>query len=121
MTSEELLRALGNQQLGNPYANQRPGGIILTTTDCSTASPADWSARVPWAGLQIPTPTQEKRGMFSEIAKDIKTFILEHRYIIYFIALALIVDHLIFKDVFRERLQAIVEGIIKKVENKVNA
>lgn len=59
--------------------------------------------------------------MFSEIAKDIKTFILEHRYIIYFIALALLVDHLLFKDVFRVRLQAIVEGIIKKVENKVNA
>jgi hypothetical protein len=37
------------------------------------------------------------------------------------VALALLVDHLLFKDVFRTRLQGILEGIIKKVENKVNA
>lgn len=64
---------------------------------------------------------QPKKGVsvFSEMARDVKVCILEHRGTIYFIVLALLVDHLLFKDVFRHRLQGIVEKIIGKVEEKV--
>ena len=58
--------------------------------------------------------------MFSEVAKDVKSFVLEHRSILYFIAIALVADHLLFKDAFRTRLQSIVEKIIAKVEDKVS-
>ena len=59
--------------------------------------------------------------MFSAIADDIKKFVLEYRGILYFLALALIVDHLLFKDVFRERLTSIIDKIVAKVEEKVGA
>lgn len=57
--------------------------------------------------------------MFSEVASDIKTFLIEHRSIIYFVALALIVDHLFFKDAFRHRLQGMADRIVAKVEAKI--
>lgn len=57
--------------------------------------------------------------MFAEVARDVKSFVLEHRSILYFLAIALVVDHLLFKDAFRHRLQSIVDKIITKVEDKV--
>jgi len=58
--------------------------------------------------------------LFTEIARDVKSFVLEHRSTLYFLAIALIVDHLLFKDAFRHRLQSIVDKIITKVEDKVS-
>ena len=59
--------------------------------------------------------------MFQEIKNDVSTFIKEHRGVIYFIALALLVDHFIFKGIFKARLQVMLESLIKKVEDKVAA
>jgi hypothetical protein len=67
-------------------------------------------------------PTQTKKGtttVFSEIAKDIKCFILEYRGVLYFLAAALILDELIFKGAFRARLQGMADKLIAKVEAKV--
>lgn len=57
--------------------------------------------------------------MFTEVASDVKSFLLEHRSMIYFLALALIVDHLFFKDAFRHRLQGMVDKMVSKVEAKI--
>ena len=57
--------------------------------------------------------------MFTEVARDIKSFLLEHRSTLYFIAIALILDHLLFKDAFRHRLQGMADKMITKVEEKV--
>ena len=69
-----------------------------------------------------PAPLQGKpkeRTMFQEVKNDVTVFIKEHRGTIYFIALFLMVDHFIFKGVFKERLQKMVESLISKVETKV--
>lgn len=58
-------------------------------------------------------------SMFTEVASDVKSFLLEHRSMIYFLALALIVDHLFFKDAFRHRLQGMVDKMVSKVEAKI--
>jgi len=72
--------------------------------------------------LAEPPVTQPKgKSVFSEIAKDVKTFVIEHRGTLYFLAIALVLDHLLFKDAFRNRLQGMVEKVIVKVEQKIDA
>lgn len=58
--------------------------------------------------------------MFQEVKNDVTTFIKEHRGVIYFVALTLLIDHLIFKGVFKARLQNMMESLISKVESKVS-
>lgn len=57
--------------------------------------------------------------MFKEITADIKAFILEHRGVIYFVALALILDHFFFRGAFKARLQSMADRIVTKVEEKI--
>ena len=67
------------------------------------------------------TKPKKELSMFSEVARDVKSFLLEHRGVIYFIAIALIVDHLFFKDAFRHRLQAMADKMVQRVEDKIAA
>lgn len=85
--------------------NVKPGGIVRVDELRKTQPP------------QQPQPKEQ--SMFGEIAKDIKTFILEYRAVLYFIAIALILDEFIFKGAFRARLQGVADQIVKKVESKV--
>ena len=73
----------------------------------------------PVAPIQQPKPNLKGKSMFTEVARDIKSFLLEHRSTLYFIAIALILDHLLFKDAFRHRLQGMADKMITKVEEKV--
>lgn len=57
--------------------------------------------------------------MFTEIAKDVKGFILEYRAVLYFLAVALLVDHFVFRGAFRARLQGCCDKVIAKVESKI--
>jgi hypothetical protein len=66
-------------------------------------------------------PPKKETGMFTEMWKDVKGFILEYRGVLYFLAAALIVDELVFKGAFRERLRGMADKIIAKVEAKVSA
>ena len=68
------------------------------------------------------TPVTQPKGksVFSEIAKDVKSFVIEHRGTLYFIAIALVLDHLLFKDAFRHRLQGMADKVITKVEAKID-
>lgn len=69
-----------------------------------------------------PAPQQIKeKTMFQEIKSDVTGMIRAHRGVIYFVAFALLVDHFVFKGVFKARLQAIVEKLVQKVEDKVAA
>ena len=58
--------------------------------------------------------------MFKELKTDVSNFIKEYRGVIYFTALALLIDHFIFRGVFKARLQAMLESLIAKVETKVS-
>ena len=56
--------------------------------------------------------------MFSEISKDLKGYISENRDLLYTIGLVLIIDQYIFDGAFRQRIKNLVEGLLKKAENK---
>lgn len=64
-------------------------------------------------------PTVKEKTMLQEVASDIKGFIREHRGMLYFIIIALLVDHFVFAGAFKERLKALCENIVGKVEQKV--
>jgi hypothetical protein len=64
-------------------------------------------------------PKKEK-SLFTEMARDIKGFLLEYRGVLYFLAAALIIDELVFKGAFRHRLQGVADKVIAKVEEKVS-
>lgn len=57
--------------------------------------------------------------MFTQVLNDAKGFVREHKSVIYFAVIALVLDHFMFKDAFRTRLHAIVEKMVAKVEAKI--
>jgi hypothetical protein len=109
--------------------DNRPGGLTSIYQSSSATGFCTGMAQVqhPMESEQVFKKKfeqlQPKKGksMFSEIATDIKTFIMEHRGVIYFIALALLVDHLFFAGAFRARLQAMADKMVAKVEQKIAA
>ena len=60
-----------------------------------------------------------KPQMLNEVSSDIKCFVKDNRHVIYWIAVAFLADQLFFKGAFRERIHAMVEKLISKVEKKV--
>lgn len=69
--------------------------------------------------VQATVKPPEKKSMFKEITTDIKAFVLEHRGVIYFIAFALILDHVFFRGAFKSRLQGMADRLVAKVEEKI--
>lgn len=97
----------GHQQSLQDIFQGRPQGFIQS----GTATPPTMRS--------VLQPKVKEQSMFTEIATDVKRFVIEHRSVIYFLAFALIVDHLFFKDAFRHRLQAMADKIVSKVEAKI--
>jgi len=64
-----------------------------------------------------PAP-QRKVGMLKELLGDLRGYIRDNRDLIFSIAFVLVLDEFVFKGAFRERLKAVIEGVLKKVENK---
>lgn len=116
-------QGVGQQMSMNDVFNQaRYPSSCAMTSDCSTAlSTAYIPPRI--VTHQSPNPTTpkppEKKSMFKEITADIKSFLLEHRGVIYFIAAALILDHFIFRGAFKSRLQSMADRVVTKVEEKI--
>lgn len=67
---------------------------------------------------QYKEPFKEK-SMFSEIATDIKSFIREHRGVIYFVLITLVIDHFFFRGAFKARLHSMIDKMVTKVEEKI--
>lgn len=57
--------------------------------------------------------------MLKDISADVKGFISENRNIIYWLALAFLADHFFFGGAFRQRLNALVERMIGRVEKQL--
>lgn len=64
-----------------------------------------------------------KRGNngMKDIWQDIKGFLHDNRNIVYWIALAFLVDHFFLNGAFRARLNALVEKMIGRVEKQIEA
>ena len=64
-----------------------------------------------WGPVQTGTQ-KEKKPMLSEIREYLKT----HRDLLFTFGLVLLLDQLVFKGAFRERLEGIVKGMLGRVE-----
>ena len=58
--------------------------------------------------------------MVTEVLKDTKQFIREHKATIYWVAVLLIADHFLFNGAFKEKLKNIMNSLVGKVESKLN-
>ncbi|HEX3156737.1 MAG TPA: hypothetical protein VHV32_19060 [Candidatus Angelobacter sp.] len=104
---EAQMAQMRQQNALNQLANL--GGI----GQCQNALPKSASSQ------NVAPNRKEKKSMFKEIQSDIKSFILEHRGVIYFIAFALMFDHFVFKGAFKARLQGMADKMVTKVEEKI--
>lgn len=70
-------------------------------------------------GVVYMGPKTKEKSMFSEIATDIKSFIGEHRGVIYFVLITLVIDHFFFRGAFKARLHSMIDRMVTKVEEKI--
>lgn len=63
--------------------------------------------------------TKKETNMITEVAKDAKAFIKEHKSAIYWTVMLLIIDHFFFHGAFKEKLKATMQKLVGKVESKV--
>lgn len=76
----------------------------------------------PNMGALIEPSKQTKKGenMITEIAKDAKAFIKEHKSLLYWVATLFVVDHFFFHGAFKEKLRDIMQKLVGKAEDKIN-
>lgn len=70
--------------------------------------------------INADTKTTKKESFMKELITDAKGFMKEHKSLFYWIALIALADHFIFEGTFREKLKAIVQKMIGKLEAKVD-
>ena len=118
------LGAMGAQQSQNHWqaaqgiSNQPVGGYCLgTSTSYAPGSVVELPRIIEKAKEALKQP--QEKTMFGEIVKDVKGFVIEHRGAIYFVAIALLIDHFVFAGAFKDRLKAMAEKIVGKIEQKI--
>lgn len=112
--SSGLMQAQASQNLSAWWMAQQSQGMA-------------GNAQVPIAGfdpkLTDATATETKKpketNMITEVAKDAKAFIKEHKSAIYWTVMLLIIDHFFFHGAFKEKLKATMQKLVGKVESKV--
>ncbi len=63
---------------------------------------------------------KQETNMITEVAKDLKQFIKDHKSTIYVIAALLLADHFMFNGAFKEKLKGIMSNLVGKVESKLS-
>lgn len=69
--------------------------------------------------LEIETKPKQETNMISEVSKDMKAFIKEHKSAIYWVAILMLCDHFFFHGAFKEKLREMMNKMIGKVEDKI--
>ena len=62
---------------------------------------------------------EETKNMNNTVTSDIKNFIKEHRQIVYWVVLALIVDHVFLNGQLRSKIKNIIQGLLNKAEASI--
>ncbi len=62
---------------------------------------------------------EETKNMNNTVTSDIKNFVKEHRQIIYWVVLALIVDHVFLNGQLRSKIKNIIQGLLNKAEASI--
>lgn len=60
-----------------------------------------------------------EKSMLKSIGSDLKEFLAEHKSVIYWIAVALLADHVFFNGAFREKLHGLMNKLLGKVEAQI--
>lgn len=71
-------------------------------------------------GSNIFVDKPKGENMLTEITRDAKTFVREHKSTIYVIAVLLLADHFMFNGAFKAKLKSMMEKIVGQVEDKLN-
>lgn len=74
----------------------------------------------PAPKLAAATQPGKAHHMFKDFFGDIRGYMKDNRDLIFSLVFVLVLDEYIFGGVFRERIKAIVEGFLKKVEDKTH-
>lgn len=62
---------------------------------------------------------EETKNMNNTVTSDIKNFVKEHRQIIYWVVLALIVDHVFLNGQLRSKIKNIIQSLLNKAETSI--
>jgi hypothetical protein len=119
-------RDVGNQLNNDPFAYQNQAqmnaqnALFNLGANCGQNMQGALNAQSAYyPPAQTQTLPKKEKSMFKSIASDVKSFILEHRAVIYFIAAALLLDHFFFRGAFKARLQGMADRLVTKVEEKI--
>lgn len=105
MTAQQLIQqsqisSMSQLQQYNPYL---PGPI-------PTATPPEKLNQV-----------KPKEGnMLSEVAKDMRGFVKEHKSMIYWVLVLFMLDHFFFQGSFKAKLKSMMDNLVGKIESKIN-
>lgn len=58
--------------------------------------------------------------MLSEVAKDMRGFVKEHKSMIYWVLVLFMLDHFFFQGSFKAKLKSMMDNLVGKIESKIN-
>lgn len=104
-------------------AMQQAAGIGAMRCAMGMSGMAHLSRGVPISsGLaaQVSKPKNEEPKETKTMLSQMREYIKEYRTIIFTVAFVALADHFLFEGAFRTRLKTLVEGLLKKAEDKTN-
>lgn len=112
---------MNHQEWSNGLAQQQNmnSNVFASLLYGNAGSSQNSQQQLPYTPPPPIAGSTKEKSMFKEITSDVRGFILEHRSIIYFLVFALLIDHLIFRGVFKARLESMVDKMVAKVEDKI--
>lgn len=87
--------------------------------DAESASKVFTTVQEAMLALNTGSSMKGNKNMLTDIIADLKGYMRTNKDLIYTVLFLIVLDHVIFDGAFRERLKALVEGLLKKVEDKV--
>lgn len=107
-------------------AKARPGQVFTITDMGHSKGEMYLNSKnfVPTLSVWAKDVTIYKKGennMLKSIGSDLRDFIKENKSVIYWIAVAMVADHVFFKGAFREKLHGLMNKLLGKVEAQIEA
>lgn len=96
-----------------------PSGVSHAVYDDPDDADDHWDSN-PDPTPSVPQPPKSP-SLMNTVIQDLKTFIREHRTLIYSIVVILLVDHFFLGNKLTARIKGMVEKLLGSVESKVHA
>lgn len=105
-----------NQQFG---AGQQQAALAQQAQHQFVVDPSLIYKPNPW--LAMVKQEEKKMNLFSEVKKDMRAFVLEHKGLIYGILGLYLLDHFVLEGKLKAKLLDLAHKLIGKLETKVDA